>query len=185
MRYPISRLTVPVFLSLSLLFALPPIVVQAKDRAKVAVCHIPPGNPANFHTITIRENAVQQHLNHGDLLGNCADNCATLCDDGDLCTEDACDPATEQCLAEHPPITCEGGESCDPTSGECVALCAPVGAQCDQSQPEACCTGLCSPFSGFGCALPSGAACDINNPGACFTGCCTRVSLDPPAFVCC
>lgn len=38
---------------------------------KVQVCHVPPGNPSNFHTITVSENALQAHLGHGDLLGAC------------------------------------------------------------------------------------------------------------------
>jgi hypothetical protein len=40
-------------------------------NAKVDVCHIPPGNPENAHTITISENAVSTHLDHGDHLGAC------------------------------------------------------------------------------------------------------------------
>lgn len=38
---------------------------------KVAVCHIPPGNPANMHTIVIGAAAVKAHLAHGDKLGAC------------------------------------------------------------------------------------------------------------------
>jgi len=38
---------------------------------KVDVCHIPPGNPDNAHTITISENAVATRLEHGDHLGAC------------------------------------------------------------------------------------------------------------------
>ena len=40
-------------------------------EGKVDVCHIPPGNPENAHTITISENAVATHLDHGDHLGAC------------------------------------------------------------------------------------------------------------------
>ena len=40
-------------------------------EAKVDVCHIPPGNPDNSHTITISENALSAHLDHGDLVGAC------------------------------------------------------------------------------------------------------------------
>lgn len=39
--------------------------------AKVTICHIPPGNPANAHTITVSEKAVPAHLAHGDTLGPC------------------------------------------------------------------------------------------------------------------
>jgi hypothetical protein len=38
---------------------------------KVTICHVPPGNPANAHTITVSENAVPAHLAHGDYLGPC------------------------------------------------------------------------------------------------------------------
>ena len=38
---------------------------------KVDVCHIPPGNPENAHTITISENALDAHLEHDDQLGEC------------------------------------------------------------------------------------------------------------------
>ncbi len=42
-----------------------------KDEAKVEVCHIPPGNPDNAHTIVISESALQAHLDHGDHVGPC------------------------------------------------------------------------------------------------------------------
>jgi hypothetical protein len=38
---------------------------------KVDVCHIPPGDPDNAHTITIGSPAVAAHLDHGDFLGTC------------------------------------------------------------------------------------------------------------------
>lgn len=41
------------------------------QEAKVDVCHIPPGNPENAHTITISENALAAHLEHGDNIGPC------------------------------------------------------------------------------------------------------------------
>jgi hypothetical protein len=40
--------------------------------SKVTICHRPPGNPANEHTITIGEPAVDAHLAHGDVVGACA-----------------------------------------------------------------------------------------------------------------
>ena len=42
-----------------------------KGSDKVVVCHIPPGNPANAHTISIGAPAVDAHLAHGDSLGEC------------------------------------------------------------------------------------------------------------------
>ena len=44
---------------------------EAKKEKKVDVCHIPPGNPSNAHTINIDQSAVDAHLAHGDYLGEC------------------------------------------------------------------------------------------------------------------
>lgn len=39
---------------------------------KTTICHIPPGNPANAHTICVGNAAVPAHLqNHGDSIGAC------------------------------------------------------------------------------------------------------------------
>ena len=43
---------------------------------KVEICHLPPGNPENKHTINGSINSVRAHLAHGDWIGAC----------------DACDP---------------------------------------------------------------------------------------------
>lgn len=40
-------------------------------EGKVTICHIPPGNPENKHTITIGKSALEAHLAHGDTLGGC------------------------------------------------------------------------------------------------------------------
>ena len=46
---------------------------------KVLICHIPPGNPANAHTICVSPNAVPAHLqgnnSHNDFLGDCFGGC--------------------------------------------------------------------------------------------------------------
>jgi len=42
-----------------------------KNLKKVLVCHHPPGNPGNAHTICIGAPAVPTHLVHGDYLGEC------------------------------------------------------------------------------------------------------------------
>jgi len=80
------------FPRLAILTALFALTVSAAwaGNAKVQVCHIPPGNPGNFHTITINENALQAHLGHGDIAGSCFAHCDTLCSDGNPCTIDAC-----------------------------------------------------------------------------------------------
>ena len=41
---------------------------------KVLICHIPPGNPDNAHTICVSQHAVETHQSHhGDLVGACDD----------------------------------------------------------------------------------------------------------------
>jgi hypothetical protein len=46
-------------------------VVSADSQGKVDICHIPPGNPDNAHTINVSVNAIPAHLAHGDRLGSC------------------------------------------------------------------------------------------------------------------
>ena len=38
---------------------------------KSAICHMPPGNPANSKTLYLPATAIQAHLGHGDKLGEC------------------------------------------------------------------------------------------------------------------
>jgi hypothetical protein len=42
------------------------------NTKKTTICHVPPGNPANAHTLCIGNPAVKHHLaNHPDYLGPC------------------------------------------------------------------------------------------------------------------
>ena len=41
------------------------------EESKTTICHIPPGNPAAAHEITVGDSAVPAHLAHGDNLGSC------------------------------------------------------------------------------------------------------------------
>jgi len=41
------------------------------EYPKVEICHVPPGNPGNAHTIRVSQSAVPAHLAHGDSLGPC------------------------------------------------------------------------------------------------------------------
>ncbi len=82
------------------------------SEKKVKVCHIPPGNPSNFHTIEIGNSALKAHLAHGDRMGQCNTNCDFLCNDNNACTidhnglceEKGCIPEEERLLtpACHP-----------------------------------------------------------------------------------
>jgi hypothetical protein len=137
----------------------------AASQQKVQVCHRPPGNPNNYHTITIGAPALPAHLAHGDLAGACLDQCAALCDDGDLCTTDSGIPNTEaeRCECSHSSVDCNDGnvctaDSCDPASG-CENVPRP-GATCDDGQV---CTGpdACTP-SGQCAGTPILGCCDEN-----------------------
>ena len=57
-------------------FLLTPVDPCADDDAdgEVTICHVPPGNPAKAHTITVSVNAVPAHLRHGDECGACEDD---------------------------------------------------------------------------------------------------------------
>ena len=44
---------------------------EACDDRKVAICHIPPGNPSKRRTLHVGESAVPAHLRHGDFVGYC------------------------------------------------------------------------------------------------------------------
>ena len=129
--------------------------------AKVTVCHVPPGNPENFHDITISENALQAHLNHGDFVGSCAENCATVCDDEDACTQDY-----------------------DTDFGECVCLSAPRPAvDCDDSNE--CTLDLCDSIEGCQyVAVMNGTSCDDDDPetdnDVCMNGVCAGTAGNPP-----
>jgi hypothetical protein len=48
-------------------------VEQSKpvEEKKLKICHYPPGNPDNVHTIEINENSLKTHLEHGDYTGEC------------------------------------------------------------------------------------------------------------------
>lgn len=40
-------------------------------KKHVTLCHVPPGNPGNRHTIDIAQSAVKAHMDHGCYLGRC------------------------------------------------------------------------------------------------------------------
>jgi hypothetical protein len=50
-----------------------PRACDASETQKTTICHIPPGNPENAHTLCVGTPAVDAHLAHGDHLGSCCD----------------------------------------------------------------------------------------------------------------
>ena len=46
-------------------------ILRIDVDSPITICHRPPGNPANGHTITIGRAALPAHLAHGDTIGCC------------------------------------------------------------------------------------------------------------------
>jgi len=44
------------------------------ESKKIEICHVPPGNPDNVHTLSISVNAMKAHLAHGDYIDECTEN---------------------------------------------------------------------------------------------------------------
>jgi len=44
------------------------------ENKKIEICHMPPGNPDNAHTLSISVNAMRAHLAHGDYIDECTEN---------------------------------------------------------------------------------------------------------------
>jgi slime mold repeat-containing protein len=142
---------------------------RADAIGKVQICHFPPGNPDNFHTLTVGAPAVPAHLAHGDFLGACGSNCQLLCDDGNPCTVDPCDPNTGACLP-HRLVDCDDGnfcttDLCNPSTGGCENSLR--NGNCDDldscTQDDVCVQGRCMGTSIPGCCT-SAADCDDLNP---------------------
>jgi len=72
----VQKITVPLIATMLILssfaFVLPANDAYAQGN-KVSMCHFPPGNPDNAQTISVSENAVGAHLEHGDFIGTCED----------------------------------------------------------------------------------------------------------------
>jgi hypothetical protein len=132
---------------------------------KTAVCHIPPGNPANAKTLYVGGQAPAAHLAHGDFLGECGcvDRNAgpDFCDDHNLCTNDSCNRSNGLC--ENVPVDCEDGDlctvdSCNVANGQCES----VPVVCNDN--NACTDDACNPSNGV-CDFTAvvGRACDDND----------------------
>ncbi len=136
----------------------------AAQAGKQPICHFPPGNEANFHTIWVSDSAVAKHVEkHLDLEGTCLENCEIICDDEDFCTQDVeSDPDQCICLAEpRPEVNCDDSnpctaDSCSSAVGACVYDTAILnGEPCDDGDPDTdddvCTDGVCAGTSGPDC----------------------------------
>ena len=75
---------------------------------KVTLCHIPPGNPDNAHTITVGASAVPAHLAHGDTLGSCPDGQAAAEDNGNKAKSKDTEESAENGVAGTQETTSKG-----------------------------------------------------------------------------
>jgi len=100
-----NRKSVAFLAAMCLLFAVP-MAALAAPKPKVTICHIPPGNPGNAHTITVGGKAADSHIaNHGDTLGPCGEetNQPPEADAGD-----------DVCVLFGDEVVLDGSESTDP-----------------------------------------------------------------------
>jgi len=99
----------------------------------VTLCHVPPGNPANAHTITVGAPAVKAHLRHGDHLGACDGS-----SEPDAGTTPPPPPADGGSTQPDGGSTQPDGGSTEPPDGGPV--CAGPNQACSSAVP--CCSGL-------------------------------------------
>jgi len=120
---------------------------------EVEICHIPPGNPDNAHTISVSEKAAAKHIeNHGDTLGPCDDGLPEFCGD-DPNNFPTCDgecPTGSDCQALVIGI-CVCQDSPPPSNGSCedrpCEFDSDASCQCDAGcvdlVDEDCCDDVC------------------------------------------
>ncbi len=116
---------------------------EAEDGEGVTLCHVPPGNPDNAHTITVGAPAVRAHLRHGDRLGACEGSSEP--DAGTPPAEDGGSSGGDGGTTPTPDAGSPG-----PVDGGSGPICAGTSQACGGSVQ--CCSGLscldgfCSPI---------------------------------------
>ncbi len=102
----------------------------------VELCHVPPGDPANQHTIVVGAPAAQRHLAHGDYLGSCraVDDTHEVDSDGDgvVDVDDECSdtPAGDEVYPNGCTVivlTADVGPDLTVVEGETVSVTASAG----------------------------------------------------------
>jgi hypothetical protein len=162
---------------------------DAAPVPQVQVCHFPPSNPDNFHTITVRENALSAHLAHGDLTGACNSICAEICDDGDACTiDDMADCEYNGCPVGRDPVNCNDGLGCTIDSCDAATGCLNEAIVCNP--PDLCTVSACAEPEGVcmdtavTCPAGQGQECNPAN-GVCEEATCPcEAQIALPDYAC-
>jgi chitodextrinase len=101
-----------------------------------------------------REGAAEAGTAHVFVPSRC-ESPQVLCDDGNACTSESCNPATGQCETTSL-VTCNGCEQCNTSAGTCE-----TSVTCDDS--NACTTVSCNTATGQ-CDTTSTVICNDTNP---------------------
>ena len=137
--------------------------------ARTTICHMPPGNPGNAHTLGIGDGGVADHLAHGDCLGACP--CDACPDDPAKTEPGICGCGFTETVTNANGVGCtlcvvsNAGDSC------ALACLPPAVCLCDDS-PGCCDANPCCDD----CPLPHPASCDVSTcscepASCCFTAC--------------
>ncbi len=89
-------------------------------QEKVTICHVPPGNPSNAHTITVGAPALAAHLAHGDTKGVCPEERPGRDreDEVGVNRRPVADAGDDQCVLFGNRVTLDGSDSDDPDDDE-------------------------------------------------------------------
>ena len=122
-RHSLPRTRTRTMCAAFLVFAATATIPRVAAATSAPVCHIPPGNEANAHLVTVSENAVPAHLSHGDFV---ATSCACSATEGISCgANQAPCCAGLKCVADQ-----TGAFSCQPGTASNTL---PAGSACTNS----------------------------------------------------
>ncbi len=128
---------------------------EKKNGNKTCLCHIPPGNPDNAHTICVGSPAVPAHLAHGDTLGACAADTS--------CEAVTCGGTTG--------VTCLPDQFCMRPEGTCAAdaegECTEIPLSCPTLSTPVC---GCDGITYFNACFAQTSGVSVSHTGACTPG---------------